>query len=109
MQIHVSGHHLQISDSLELYVKTKLLKLENHFQNIINTVVILSVEKGRQKAETRVHISGGEIYAEAESKNLYKSIDLMIAKLDRQIIKLKDKQIGKRHPRHSLSFPNTQV
>ena len=100
MQIHVSCHHLQISDSLELYVKTKLLKLEHHFQNIINTVVILSVEQGRQKAETKVHISGSEIYAEAESKNLYKSIDLMIAKLDRQIIKLKDKKIGKRHLRN---------
>ncbi|MBT3427657.1 MAG: ribosome-associated translation inhibitor RaiA [Gammaproteobacteria bacterium] len=97
MHIHVSGHHLQISESLELYVKTKLAKLERHFQHIINTAVILSVEKGRQKAETKLHISGGEIFAEAESTNLYKSIDLMAAKLDRQIRKLKDKQIGHRH------------
>lgn len=97
MHIHVSGHHLRISESLELHVKTKLAKLERHFQHIINTAVILSVDKGRQKAETKLHISGGEIYAEAESTNLYKSIDLMAAKLDRQIRKLKNKQIGNRH------------
>jgi putative sigma-54 modulation protein len=53
--------------------------------------VILSVEKLRQKAESTIHITGGEIYAEAESEDLYAAIDMLTDKLDRQLIKQKEK------------------
>tara|TARA_R110002072_G_scaffold2252_3_gene18628 strand:+ start:10218 stop:10526 length:309 start_codon:yes stop_codon:yes gene_type:complete len=91
MQINVSGHHVDVTDSLRSYVETKLDKLERHFDQITNMQVILSVEKQRQKAESTIRISGGELYADAESADLYKAIDMLADKLDRQLIKQKEK------------------
>jgi len=80
MQISVSGHHVQITEAIEHYIRKKLSRLEKHYQPIINSQVILTVDKKVQKAETRIHISGAEVFAEAESDNLYTSIDKMVKK-----------------------------
>jgi putative sigma-54 modulation protein len=98
MQINVSGHHVDVTDSLRNYVVTKLDKLERHFDKITHMSVILSVDKQRQKAESTVHISGGEVYADAESDDLYAAIDKLTDKLDRQLIKQKEK-INERNQR----------
>ena len=97
MQVNVSGHHVEVTDSLRNYVATKLEKLERHFDRITNMSVILSVEKQRQKAESIVHISGGEIYADAEHDDLYTAIDMLADKLDRQLIKKKEKRKDRKH------------
>ncbi|MBT3462776.1 MAG: ribosome-associated translation inhibitor RaiA [Gammaproteobacteria bacterium] len=97
MQISVSGHHVQITEAIEHHIRKKLSRLEKHYQPIINSQVILSVDKNVQKAETRIHISGAEVFAEAESNNLYTSIDKMVKKLDRKMIEMKRKLVTKRH------------
>ena len=97
MQISVSGHHVQITEAIEQYIRKKLHRLEKHYQPIINSQVILTVDKNVQKAETRIHISGAEVFAEAESNNLYTSIDKMVKKVDRKMIEMKRKLITKRH------------
>ena len=97
MPISVSGHHVQITEAIEQYIRKKLRRLEKHYQPIINSQVILTVDKNVQKAETRIHISGAEVFAEAESNNLYTSIDKMVKKLDRKMIEMKRKLITKRH------------
>ena len=51
MQINLTGHHVEITDSLKDYVDTKFTKLERHFDHINNVHVILNVEKLNQKAE----------------------------------------------------------
>lgn len=91
MQISVSGHHVDVTDSLRNYVETKLDRLERHYDRITNMKVILSVEKQRQKAESTIRISGGEVYADAESEDLYAAIDMLADKLDRQLNKQKEK------------------
>jgi len=97
MQLNVSGHHVEVTDSLRNYIATKLERLERHFDRITNMSVILSVEKQRQKAESTIHISGGEIYADAEHDDLYAAIDRLADKLDRQLIKKKEKTKGHKH------------
>jgi putative sigma-54 modulation protein len=91
MQVNVSGHHLEVTDALRSYVDTKLERLERHFDRITNVNVILRVEKQRQKAEATIRISGGEVFADAEADDLYSAIDLLADKLDRQLIKRKEK------------------
>ncbi|MDG1112592.1 MAG: ribosome-associated translation inhibitor RaiA [Pseudomonadales bacterium] len=97
MQISVSGHHVQITEAIEHHIRKKLSRLEKHYQPIINSQVILTVDKNVQKAETRIHISGAEVFAEAESDNLYTSIDKVVKKLDRKMIEMKRKLVTKRH------------
>ena len=67
MQINLTGHHIDITDSLRNYVDTKFSKLERHFDHISNVHVILNVEKLNQKAEATVHLSGAEVFASSEN------------------------------------------
>ena len=97
MQVNVSGHHIEVTDALKTYVETKLDRLERHFDQITNINVILSVEKLRQKAESTIRVSGGEIYADAVEDDLYAAIDSMTDKLDRQLIKKKEKISDRKH------------
>lgn len=91
MQITISGHHLEVTDALKSYVNSKLERLNNHHDRITSTHVILSVDKLQQKAEATVHVSGKDLFADATSEDLYAAIDLLTDKLDRQLIKHKEK------------------
>ena len=96
MRINISGHHVEVTDPLKDYVTSKMERLERHFDNITTTQVTLSVEKLRQKAEASVHVSGADIFAQSESQDMYASIDSLVDKLDRQIIKHKEKQTNRK-------------
>lgn len=91
MQLTISGHHLDITDALNEYVTNKLTKLDKHHDRITNTHVILSVEKLEQKAEATLHVSGADLFAEAAAEDMYSAIDGLAGKLDRQLIKHKEK------------------
>ncbi len=95
MQLNISGHHLNITDPIKEYVINKLSKLERHHDRITSTNVILSVDKLVQKAEATVHVSGAEFFANSEHDDLYAAIDMLSDKLDRQLIKHKEKTRGR--------------
>ena len=94
MQLNVSGHHVEVTEPLREYVESKFERLQRHFDQITNTQVTLIVEKMVQKAEATLHISGAEIFAHAESEDMYAAIDALADKLDRQLIKHKQKHRG---------------
>lgn len=91
MNINLSGHHVEVTSSLREYVNTKFSKLERHFDQINNVQVILTVEKLDQKAEATVHMRGSDVFASAVNTDMYASIDTLVDKLDRQILKHKGK------------------
>ncbi|MBD1581049.1 ribosome hibernation promoting factor [Pseudoalteromonas sp. S16_S37] len=91
MQLNLTGRHVEITDSLRDYVNNKFAKLERHFDHINNVHVILDVEKLVQKAEATLHVNGAELFASTEHQDMYAAIDSLIDKLDRQVIKHKEK------------------
>ena len=93
MQINLTGHHLDLTDALRNYVNDKFVRLERHFDHINNVHVILEVDKVRQKAEAKLNVNGGEIFATSEDEVMYAAIDSLVDKLDRQVIKHKEKMI----------------
>ena len=95
MQLNVSGHHVEVTPPLRDYVENKFERLQRHFDQITNTEVTLIVEKLMQKAEASVHISGADLFAAAESEDMYAAIDALADKLDRQLIKHKEKLRGR--------------
>lgn len=95
MQITVSGHHVDVTPALRDYVTTKLSKLQRHFDNITNSAVTLTVEKLIHKAEATVHVAGADLFALSESEDMYAAIDALTDKLDRQLIKHKEKIKGR--------------
>lgn len=94
MQLSITGRHVEVTDSLRNYVTEKFQKLDRHFDQVIDIHVILEVDKLVQKAEATVQVSGGKLFAEESQEDMYAAIDGLIDKLDRQVLKHKDKNQG---------------
>lgn len=109
MQINITGHHIDITSALRDYVNDKIERLERHFDHVTNVHVVLCVEKMRNKAEATVHVSGGNLFADAEEDDMYAAIDALIDKLDRQVKKHKEKLTKHRRTdeplKHQISDP----
>ncbi|BES70731.1 ribosome hibernation promoting factor [Marinobacter nanhaiticus D15-8W] len=97
MQLNMSGHHVELTPSLKDYVSEKFEKLERHFDHISNCQVTLSVVKLRHTAEATLHVVGGEVHAKAQDEDMYAAIDSLVDKLDRQILKHKEKTVDRMH------------
>ena len=96
MNLNVSGHHLEVTSAIRSYVESKIARIRRHFDHVIDAHVILTVDKLRQKAEVTLHVRGKELHCECEENDLYAAIDLLADKLDRQVLRYKDKRYDKR-------------
>lgn len=93
MHINITGHHIEITDSLRAYVTEKVGRIERHFDRVTGAHVILRLEKNQNLAEATLNIGGGpDIFANADNDDLYAAIDALGDKLDRQVLKHKEKQ-----------------
>ena len=91
MQLMLTGHHLEITDSLRAYVSKRLDRIVRHYDQVIDVHCILTVEKLAHKAEATLHVSGGNLHADAAEENMYAAIDSLADKLDRLVKKHKEK------------------
>lgn len=96
MNLNVSGHHLEVTPALRSYVEAKISRVTRHFDHVIDAHVILTADKLRQKAEVTLHVPGKDLHCECEEEDLYAAIDVLADKLDRQVLKYKDKLLDKR-------------
>lgn len=96
MHINFKGHRIEVTTALKTFTEDKINKLERHFDKITAISVTFDVEKLRQIAEATILVSKGEVHASAESENMYNSIDLLIDKLDKQLMKHKEKKLDHR-------------
>ena len=94
MQLTVSGHHIGITEGMRTHVTEKFEKLQRHIDNITKVEVTLIVEKQGHKAEASLHVAGADLFAIAESDDMYTAIDALADKLDRQIIKHQETHRG---------------
>ncbi len=92
MQINLTGHHVDITEAMRNYVESRFERLARHLDHVLDAQVVLAVEKLRHSAEARIHVSGGTIHAEATEEDMYAAIDALSDKLDRQILKYKEKK-----------------
>jgi putative sigma-54 modulation protein len=102
MNLNITGHHIEVTPALRAYVTGKVDKVIRHFDHVTSVHVILSVEKLVQKAEITLHVKGKDIYADSSDTDLYASIDKLIDKLDRQVLKYKNKNQDHNHERPQI-------
>ena len=111
MNLTISGHHLEVTPAIREYVQNKLERVKRHFDQVIDIAVILTVDnltekEKRQKAEINLRMSGKTIFVESVAQDLYAAIDTLIDKLDRSVMKYKDKVQG--HERDAIKhLPDT--
>jgi len=98
MNLNLTGHHLVITPAIRSYVVSKLSRVTRHFDHVIDVTVVLSVDKLQQQVTANLHIRGKDIHAECVEPDMYAAIDALADKLDRQVVKVKEKRNGHRHP-----------
>lgn len=96
MNLLITGHHVDVSPALREYVETKLERVTRHFDQIIEIAVVLGVDQPsekdkRQRAEVNLRLKGNTVHVEEFAEDLYAAIDGMADKLDRQVLKHKEK------------------
>jgi putative sigma-54 modulation protein len=102
MNLHITGHQLEITPAIRDYVSGKLERITHHFDHVTEVNVILSVEKLRHKVEANIHVLGKDVFCESSDHDMYAAIDGLVDKLDRTIIKHKEKALAHRHDGASL-------
>jgi len=96
MNLTISGHHLDVTPSLRVYVRSKLERITRHFDQVVGVKVLLSVEKQkekekRQRAECNIHVKGSDLFAVSSHQDLYAAVDDLVDKLDRQLMRYKNR------------------
>lgn len=91
MNLNITGHHIEVTPAIRDYVKQKMDRITRHFDHVIDVNVIMTVEKLKQKVEASVHMSGKDLFVQSEDGDMYAAIDNLADKLDRQILKHKEK------------------
>jgi putative sigma-54 modulation protein len=96
MNLTISGHHLEVTPALRSYVTAKLDRIKRHFDQVVDVKVLLTVEnqkekERRQRAECSIHVKGNDIFAESAHEDLYAAVDELVDKLDRQVVRHKDR------------------
>ena len=97
MNLSIQGHHIEVTPALREYVKSKLDRIKRHFDQVIDVNAVLGVEKLQQKAEVTLHVKGKDLFAEAVDTDLYAAIDIVADRLDRQVLKYKNKRQDHQH------------
>ncbi|MEI8034104.1 MAG: ribosome-associated translation inhibitor RaiA [Betaproteobacteria bacterium] len=108
MNLHITGHHVQVTPALREYFTDKMVRINKHFDHVIDVHVIISVNKLQQKIEATIHVKGRDIFCESVDENMYAAIDALVDKLDRAILKHKEKTLGHRHDTVILQAPEVE-
>jgi putative sigma-54 modulation protein len=93
MRIETHGQQLEITAALRDYVATKLARLQRHFEQPFDVRTLLTLDKPDHRAEATVNIAGRTLHADASAIDMYAAIDLLADKLDRLLVKHKEKQV----------------
>ena len=100
MNLQIHGNHIEVTPALRDYISGKLARIERHFDQVIDATVQLTVEKVNQRAEITLRLRGNNIHVESVEQDLYAAIDTLVDKLDRQVLRYKDRV--KDHPPETL-------
>ena len=102
MNLTISGHHLEVTPALRSYVTSKLDRITRHFDQVVDVKVLLTIEnlkekQGRKRAECNIHVKGGDMFAESSHADMYAAVDELVDKLDRQVVRHKDRLQSHHH------------
>ena len=95
MRIETHGQQIDVTPALREYVESKLARLERHYEQPLEVRALLTLDKPEHRAEATVNISGKTLHADAHAIDMYAAIDLLADKLDRLLLKHKEKLVDR--------------
>jgi putative sigma-54 modulation protein len=113
MQIRTTARHFDLTEDLKNFAENQIGKLERYFDHIIDSHLILDMEKSRMTAELKVKVYGTVLSSKHRSFDMYDSVEKVIDKMEAQIkkykAKLKDKKAKKTSAiREQMNMPEVE-
>ena len=93
MQIETHGQQIEVTPALSDYVETRFARLARHFEHPCQIRVQLGLDKPDHRAEATVTLPGRTLHADANAVDMYAAIDLLSDKLDRLLLKHKERMV----------------
>jgi len=106
MKINLSGHHVEVTDSIKEHLEEKFAKIANHFPTIITLDVIISKERGEYQTELVTNYEGSRISTSAKNAVMYPAIAAAAKKLDSALNHRKGQLKANLHSKPSSTSPN---
>jgi putative sigma-54 modulation protein len=92
MQFSVTFRHMDATDALKAYAHDRLDKIRKYFPEPISIHVVMSTERFHHRVDVNVQLHNGFKIAGTETtENMYSSVDMVSAKIERQVRRYKDK------------------
>jgi len=105
MNLTINSRDLEVTPAMRKHVEDGMQKIRKHFDHVIDATVFFMIDNTTEKAlrhtaELTIHLKGRELFAEAQNKDLYHAIDDVVLKLERQVVKHKEKIQNHHHEKH---------
>lgn len=95
MRVNFTARHYKPSQRLKEYAQNEVMSLEKVYDGIIDCDIILDYQKDIQICEVIITVHGSKLTITEKTDDIYKSIDLAVQKMERQLIKYKEKHFQK--------------
>ncbi|WP_265821595.1 ribosome hibernation-promoting factor, HPF/YfiA family [Geovibrio ferrireducens] len=96
MNVQITARNIEITDAIRSYAEKKVAKLEKYFDHITEANVLLEVQKNLHIVEVLITAKGVFMKGLEKSEDLYASIDLAVDKIEKQLVKYKEKLKNKK-------------
>jgi putative sigma-54 modulation protein len=98
MKINIVSNHLPVTDGMRSYVDKKMPRIKKYFEDdTCEVTVTFAVQKNIQSAEVLVKVKGMYLKGIERSEDVYASLDLAMDKIEKQIVRYKDRFRDKKH------------
>jgi putative sigma-54 modulation protein len=105
MNLKINSRHLEVTPAMRTHIEVGMIKIRKHFDHVIDATIFLMIDNAKEKdlrqtAEITIHLKGKDLYAESHNVDLYHAIDAAVGKLERQVVKHKEKVQDHHHEKH---------
>jgi putative sigma-54 modulation protein len=107
MSITITGRHLTVTQELQEYAEKKFSRFQKYFHKTFEASLVFSSEKKDRIVEANLICDGAKFHGSEKSETFFSSIDLLIDKLDKQIVKYKEKHSEHKGIRNEI--PDSEI
>ena len=109
MNITVNAKYITLTDAIRDYSEKKIQRIAKYFDDKMDIHVNLNVEKNMHIAEIFVNVKGMFLKGIEKSEDMYASIDMAVDKIERQVVKYKEKLISRKNIENRESMEDLKL
>lgn len=105
MKVNIKGRNIEVTDALKNYIEKRLNKFNKFLTDLTEVVVTVSTEKFTHKIDVLLKVNGHLIQAEGKTEDLYSAVDQVVEKLEKQVLKYKEK-VQNKYKKDAVKYPS---